>query len=92
MMLHSADVFVELTVAGLFTGLHRYKFFGDRRRYLIFNPFHAVKRVISACSTFRQSFISIEKLGVARLGKSGPCMTESHYHNIIRIRSQMHLW
>ena len=67
-MLHSANVFVELTVAGPFTGLHRYKFFGDRRRYLIFNPTHAVKRVNSACFTFRQSYISIEKLGVARFG------------------------
>ena len=88
-MLHSADIFVELTVAGPFTGLHRYKFFGDRRQYLIFAPTHAVKRVISAC-TFRQSYISIEKLGVARLEKSRSCMTESPYH--VRIQSQMHLW
>ena len=45
MMLHNADVFVELTVAGPLTGLHRYKFFGDKRRYLIFDPTHAVKKV-----------------------------------------------
>ena len=48
-MLQSADVFVELTVAGQFTGLHKYKFFGNERRYLIFDPTHAVKRVIIAC-------------------------------------------
>ena len=51
-MLQSADVFVELTVAGQFTGLHKYKFFGNERRYLIFDPTHAVKRVIIARACF----------------------------------------
>lgn len=45
-LLQSADVFVELTVAGPFTGLHRYTYFGSRKRYLIFDPTHAVKKVI----------------------------------------------
>lgn len=44
-LLHGTDVFVELTMAGPFTGLHRYKFLGERRRYLIFDLTHAVKRV-----------------------------------------------
>jgi hypothetical protein len=54
-MLQGTDVFVELTTAGQLTGLHRYKFFGERRRYIIFDPTHGVKRVINACFIFRQS-------------------------------------
>ena len=54
-LLHGTDVFVELTVAGPFTGLHRYKFLGEGRRYLIFDPTHAVKRVSFTLHTDRQS-------------------------------------
>lgn len=60
MMLDDADVFVELTVAGPSSGLHRYNFLGDKRRYLIFDPTHAVERVVNCTCSFLQNGLSTE--------------------------------
>jgi putative alpha-1,2-mannosidase len=44
--LESHDVFVELTAAGLYTGVHRYTFNDtEGKKYLLFDITHSVQEV-----------------------------------------------
>lgn len=45
--LETHNVFVELTVAGLYTGVHRYTYNNpSAKKYLFFDITHAVKEVL----------------------------------------------
>lgn len=47
MHLETHNVFVELTVAGLYTGVHRYTYNNpSAKKYLFFDTTHAVKEVL----------------------------------------------
>ena len=53
--LDSPHVKAELTVAGNWTGVHKYSFEGDGARYIIVDALHAVQKVSSSVCTVRET-------------------------------------
>ena len=54
-LLETPQVFAELTVAGVYTGVHRYTFSNSTdKKYLLFDITHSVQKVMTLCGSYVQ--------------------------------------